>query len=104
MAVSIGGGLLAALLFALVILPMFPEGDPRAFRTMGFVCGVVFIPPLFITFFGTREREEFQVAPPPSPLEGLRFVLRNRPWRYTLGMELLSWMAVDIASALFPRT
>jgi len=37
-----------------------------------------------------------------NPLEGLRFVLRNRPWRYTLGMNLLSWMPVDTAAALFP--
>ena len=102
MAVSIGGGLLAALLFGLVIFPMFPEGDPLAFLTVGIVCGVIFIPPLFITFLGIRERKEFQVAQGPHPLEGLRFVLRNRPWRYTLGMSLLSWMPVDIAAALFP--
>jgi GPH family glycoside/pentoside/hexuronide:cation symporter len=102
MAVSIGGGLLAALLFALVIFPMFPEGDPLAFVTVGVVCGAIFIPPLLITFFSTRERQEFQTAQAPNPLEGLRFVLRNRPWRYTLGMSLLSWMPVDIAAALFP--
>jgi GPH family glycoside/pentoside/hexuronide:cation symporter len=29
-------------------------------------------------------------------------VLRNREWRYTLSMSLLSWMPVDIASAVFP--
>jgi len=102
MAVSIGGGLLVALLFGLVILPLFPEGDPMAFLTVGLVCGAVFIPPIFVTFFCTREREEFQVAQAPNPLEGLRFVLRNRPWRYTLGMNLLSWMPVDTAAALFP--
>jgi len=102
MAVSIGGGLLAALLFGLVIFPLFPQGDPLAFLTVGTVCGTIFIPPIFITFLSTRERKEFQVAQAPNPLEGLRFVLRNRPWRYTLGMSLLSWMPVDIAAALFP--
>ena len=102
MAVSIGGGLLAALLFGLVIFPMFPEGDPLAFLTVGITCGAVFIPPLFVTFFGTRERKEFQVARVSNPLEGFGFVLRNRPWRYTSGISLLSWMPVDIAAALFP--
>jgi len=102
MAVSIGGGLLAALLFGLVISPMFPQGDPMAFLIVGVVCGAIFIPPLLITFFSTRERREFQLASPPGPLEGLHFILRNRPWRYTLGMSLLSWMPVDIAAALFP--
>lgn len=103
MSVSIGGGLLAALLFGLVIFPMFPEGDPLAFLTIGVLCGAIFIiPPVFITFFNTRERKEFQIAQAPNPLEGLRFVLRNRPWRYALGIRLLSWMPVDIAAALFP--
>ena len=102
MAVSIGGGLLAALLVGMVIFPMFPEGDPLAFLTVGILCGAAFIPPLFVTFFSTRERKEFQVAQAPNPLEGFRFVLRNRPWRYALGMRLLSWMPVDIAAALFP--
>jgi len=102
MAVSIGGGLLAALLFGLVVFPMFPEGDPLAFLTVGVVCGATFVPPLLITFFGTRERRQFQTAQAANPLEGVRFVLRNRPWRYTLGMSLLSWMPVDVAAALFP--
>jgi GPH family glycoside/pentoside/hexuronide:cation symporter len=102
MAVSIGGGLLAALLFALVIFPRFPEGDPSAFLTVGVVSGVIFVPPLLVTFFSTRERSEVQNTEAPSPMDGLRFVLRNRPWRYTLGMSLLSWMPVDIAAALFP--
>jgi len=102
MAVSIGAGLLAALFFGLVLFPMFPEGDPLAFLTVGATCGAVFIPPLFVTFFSTRERKEFQLAGAPNPLDGFGFVLRNRPWRYTLGISLLSWMPVDIAAALFP--
>jgi GPH family glycoside/pentoside/hexuronide:cation symporter len=102
MAVSISSGLLAAFLFGQVIFPMFPQADPRAFLLVGVVCGAAFIPPIFITFLGTRERPEFQVAQAPNPIEGLRYVLRNRAWRYTLSMALLSWMPVDIASAVFP--
>jgi GPH family glycoside/pentoside/hexuronide:cation symporter len=101
-AVSIVSGLLAALLFGQIIFPMFPKADPRAFLLVGVVCGAAFVPPIFVTFLGTRERPEFQVAQAPNPLEGLRFVLRNRAWRYTLSMTLLSWMPVDIASAVFP--
>lgn len=102
MAVSISSGLLAAFLFGQVIFPMFPQADPRAFLLVGIVCGAAFIPPVYITFLGIRERPEFQVAQPPNPIEGLRYVLRNRAWRYTLAMSLLSWMPVDIASAVFP--
>jgi GPH family glycoside/pentoside/hexuronide:cation symporter len=68
---------------------------------MGIVCGVVFVPAVLVAFFGTRERAEFQAEPPLHPREVLRFVLRNREWRYTLGMRLTSWIPVDIASAVF---
>ena len=99
MFVSIVTGLLAAVGFALVF-DATPDKQ-TAFLVMGLLCGLLFVPTILVTFFGTRERAEFQVEPPPRPLEGLRFVVRNREWWYTLGMGLLSWMPVDIASAVF---
>jgi GPH family glycoside/pentoside/hexuronide:cation symporter len=99
MFVSIVTGLLAAIGFAFVF-DSVPD-KRSAFMVMGIVCGALFVPAILITFFGTRERPEFQIEPAPRPLEGLRFVLRNPVWRYTLGMGLLSWMPVDIASAVF---
>ena len=102
MAVSIVAGLLTALLLGEVIFPSFPGDEQAAFMAVGVVCGAIFVVPTLITFFGTREREEFQVGEALNPLEGLRYVLRNAEWRYTLAMGLLSWMPVDIASAVFP--
>jgi GPH family glycoside/pentoside/hexuronide:cation symporter len=102
MLVSIGTGLLTALLLGSVIFPRYPNSEGTAFLVMGIVCGAVFVPSLWITFATTRERPEFQVEAAPPPLEGLRYVLRNREWRYVLAMALLSWMPVDIASAVFP--
>jgi GPH family glycoside/pentoside/hexuronide:cation symporter len=100
MSVSIIAGLVAAVGFA-VVLDAFPGDKAAAFRTMGIICGVVFVPSTWAGFFGARERDEFQRAPAPSPIEGLRFVMRNREWRFTLAMNLLSWIPVDIASAVF---
>jgi GPH family glycoside/pentoside/hexuronide:cation symporter len=102
MFVSIVAGLLAAVLLGEVIFPGFPGDERAAFRAVGIVCGAIFVVPVLIAFFGTREREEFQIEKALSPREGLRYVLRNREWRYTLAMDLLSWMPVDIASAVFP--
>jgi GPH family glycoside/pentoside/hexuronide:cation symporter len=101
MAVSIVAGLLFALLLGEVVFPSFPD-ERAAFRAVGLICGAIFVVPLLITFFATRERLEFQVEEAPNPLQGLRYVLRNKEWRYTLAMSLLSWMPVDIASAIFP--
>jgi len=102
MTVSIVAGLLVALLLGEVIFPNFPGDERAAFMAVGVVCGAIFVVPLLITFFGTRERKEFQVGEALNPLEGLRYVLRNTELRYTLAMNLLSWMPVDIASAVFP--
>jgi GPH family glycoside/pentoside/hexuronide:cation symporter len=99
MFVSIVTGLLAAIGFALVF-DATPDKQ-TAFWVMGVACGALFVPAILTTFFGTRERAEFQVEPAPRPLEGLRYVVHNRVWWYTLGMGLLSWMPVDIASAVF---
>lgn len=99
MFVSIVTGLLAAVGFAL-ILDAAPD-QRSAFQVMGLVCAAVFVPTILVAFFGTRERPEFQARPALPPLEGLRFVVRNRAWWYTLWMSLLSWMPVDIASAVF---
>ncbi len=102
MAVSIVAGLLVAFLLGQVVFPAFPDDEQAAFLAVGIVCGALFVPPLLITFIGTRERAEFQVEQAPNPLVGLRYVLRNVEWRYALAMDLLGWMPVDIAAAVFP--
>jgi GPH family glycoside/pentoside/hexuronide:cation symporter len=101
MAVSIGAGLAAPLLFGLVIFPMFPDRDPRAYQTIGLVCGLSFILPLWITFLGTRERLGSRREDALSLREAVRFVLRNVPFRYVLSISILSWMPVVVAQAVF---
>jgi GPH family glycoside/pentoside/hexuronide:cation symporter len=101
MAVSIGAGLLAPLFLGLVVFPMFPARDPRAYQIIGLASGASFILPLLITFLGTRERPEFQRAEPLPLRSSLRFVLRNYAFRYTLALRLLSWIPVVVAQAVF---
>ncbi len=99
MFVSIVSGLAAAVGFALV-LDSTPD-ERTAFLTMGLVGGAIFVGTILISFLGTRERAGFQAEGPTSPLESLRSVVRNRDWWYTLGMRILSWIPVDVASAVF---
>jgi GPH family glycoside/pentoside/hexuronide:cation symporter len=101
MAVSIGGGLLAPLLLGLVIFPMFPARSSQSYQTIGFASGLAFIPPLLITFFGTRERVEFQRAKPLPLRTAFRYVIRNRAFHHTVGLHLLSWTPVVIVEAVF---
>jgi len=99
MTVSILSGLLAAIGFSLV-LDAYADKQ-SAFMYMGIISAIIFAPVILVTFFGTRERDEFHAEPALPPLESLRYVWQNVEWRYTLGMRLLSWIPVDIASAVF---
>lgn len=101
MAVSIGAGLAAPLLLGLVIFPMFPARSAQAYQTIGVISGLAFIPPLLITFFGTRERAEFQTEKPLPLREAIGFVTRNHVFRYALALRILSWMPVAIVQAVF---
>ncbi|MBN1246654.1 MAG: MFS transporter, partial [Anaerolineae bacterium] len=101
MAVSIGAGLAAPLLLGLVIFPMFPARDPRSYQTIGIASGLAFIPPVLITFLGTRERKEFQVEAPLPLKQSLGFIRRNSAFRSTVALRLLSWTPVVIVQAVF---
>jgi GPH family glycoside/pentoside/hexuronide:cation symporter len=99
MFISILSGLVTAIGFSLV-LDATPD-ERTAFWIMGLLSSGLFVATILIAFFGTRERTGFQAEGPAQPLESLRFVLRNREWRYTLGMRILAWIPVDVASAVF---
>ncbi len=99
MFISIIAGLITAIGFSLV-LDAAPD-ERTAFWVMGLLSSAVFVTTILVAFFGTRERAGFQAEAPARPLESLRFVLRNRDWRYTVGMRILSWIPVDVASAVF---
>lgn len=101
MAVSIGAGLAAPLFLGLVVFPMFPPRSPQAYQTIGIASGLTFIPPLLITFFGTKERAEFQAAKPLPLREAAGFVMRNTAFWYSLALRILSWMPVVIVQAVF---
>ncbi|MBN1140150.1 MAG: MFS transporter [Anaerolineae bacterium] len=101
MAVSIGTGLAAPLLIGLVIFPMFPARSALAYQTIGLISGLSFIPPLLITFFGTRERAEFQSVKPLPLRQAMGFVARNQAFWISLALKILSWMPVTIVSAVF---
>jgi GPH family glycoside/pentoside/hexuronide:cation symporter len=76
-----------------------PENAPRVLR-MGVLFGVVSAIPLLLTFFSTREREEYMEQEPPPLLRSLKAVFHNRPFLLGLGIYLFTWVAIDILQAI----
>ncbi len=70
---------------------------------MGAIFGLVSALPMFLTFFGTKEREDLVDLEKPTLLESLKSVWKNVPFRYGLGIFLATWISVDIlqSSLLF---
>ena len=101
MAVTILAGVLVPVLFGTVILPMFPDRDPRAYQLLAIVSGCIFVIAYLITFLGTRERVNIRPVENFSVGETARSILRNHPFRYALAIHLLGWMTVSVAIALF---
>lgn len=99
---SILGSLLAFTLPLIIVGSFTPENAPKVLL-MGGIFGLMSALPMFLTFFGTEEREDLAELDKPSLWESIRSVWKNVPFRYGLGIFLATWISVDIlqSSLLF---
>lgn len=99
---SILGSLLAFTVPAIIVGEFVPENASKVLL-MGGIFGLVSALPMFLTFFGTEEREDLVDLEKPTLLESVRSVWKNIPFRYGLGIFLATWISVDIlqSSLLF---
>lgn len=95
MAFSLAGGLVAFVVPLLIIGTLRPENADRVFR-MGVIFGVLSAMPLLLTFFGTREKEEYASQAQPDLREQLRAVRGNRSFWFAAGIFLFTWTAIEI--------
>lgn len=92
---SIFGSLLAFTVPLLIVSSFTPENGPRVLL-MAAIFGIASALPMFLVFFGTRERREFMVQERPGFRESLQAAFRNRPFVFGLVIYLLTWITVDI--------
>ena len=92
---SILGSLLAFTVPLLIVGSFTPENAPKVFL-MGAIFGLISALPMFITFFGTEEREDLADLEKPTLWESIKSVWKNVPFRYGLGIFLATWISVDI--------
>jgi GPH family glycoside/pentoside/hexuronide:cation symporter len=99
---SILGSLLAFTVPLIIVGSFRPENASKVLL-MGGIFGLVSALPMWITFFGTEEREDYSDLEKPTLWESLKSVWANIPFRYGLGIFLATWISVDIlqSSLLF---
>ena len=101
MAVTIAAGVLVPVLFGLLLLPHFPDRDPRPYQILAVICGICFALAFLIAFMGTHERPQFQRKDYLPWWEVARFILRNKPFHSAVAIYVFGWMSVSVAQALF---
>jgi len=95
MAFSLVGGLVAFVVPLMIIGTLQPENADRVF-SMGVLFGTISALPLLLTFFGTREKEEYASQPQPGLREQFKAVRGNRSFWFAAGIFLFTWTAVEI--------
>ncbi len=92
---SIVGSLVAFTVPLAIVGRFVPENAPRVLL-MAAAFGLASAAPLLLVFLGTRERREFMEQAQPSLRQSLRAAVRNRPFIFSVGIFLFTWVAVDI--------
>lgn len=99
MAFSIVGGLIAYTVPLMLIGDTIPENAGKVLL-MGAAFGAASALPLLLTFFGTRERPEYQNQKQPSLRQSLKAAAKNRPFIFAAGIFLFTWTALDIVQVM----
>ena len=92
-------GSLIAFTVPLAIVGRFAPENASSVLLMGAAFGLASALPLLLVFFGTREREAFMEQVQPTLRQSLRAAARNRPFLFSVGIFLFTWVAIDILQA-----
>ncbi len=95
---SILGGLIAFTIPLMIVSGFRPENAGRVLL-MGGIFGLASALPLWLVFFGTREREEFTHQEQPKVWKSVRAAWSNRPFIFGLIIFLFTWVALSITEA-----
>jgi GPH family glycoside/pentoside/hexuronide:cation symporter len=92
---SILGSLVAFTIPLMIVNGWSPDHAPNVLL-MGVIFAIVSAIPLYLVFFGTRERPEFMNQKQPGLRESILASLQNRPFIFSAVIYLFTWITVDI--------
>ena len=96
---SIFGSLLAFTIPLMIIGSFSPENAPDVLL-MGFLFAIISAIPMYLVFFGTRERPEFMHQKQPGLWESLLASFNNQPFIFSAVIYLFTWVTVDILQTI----
>ncbi|HUX21696.1 MAG TPA: glycoside-pentoside-hexuronide (GPH):cation symporter [Spirochaetia bacterium] len=96
---SILGSLIAFTVPLLIIGSFAPSSSGRV-GVMGTLFGFVSALPLLLIFFTVKERKDLSTQEQPKLRSSIRSALRNRPFLFSLGIFIATWVTVDLLQAV----
>ena len=92
---NIIGSLIAYIFPMMVIGEMVPE-NAKNVMMMAVIAGAIAATPLFLVFFGTKEKKEYMMEKRPKLGPSLKAAFKNRPFIFGAGIYLLTWMTIVV--------
>ncbi len=83
-----------------MIVGTFTPENADKVLLMGAIFGIISALPLFLVFFSTREREEFSSQEKPKLLDSIKAAFKNKPFIFGAVIYLLTWVCMDILTAI----
>jgi glycoside/pentoside/hexuronide:cation symporter, GPH family len=96
---SIFASLVAFTIPLLIVGSFRPENAGRVLA-MGALFGLVSALPLLLVFARTRERADFMDQPQPAFRHSVKAALENRPFLFSVGIYLFTWLSVSILEVM----
>lgn len=96
---SIFGSLLAFSLPEMIVQGFTPDHATNVLR-MGLIFALISAIPMYIVFFGTRERPEFMQQEQPGLWQSIKDSVQNRPFIFGTIIYLFTWATIDILQTI----
>ncbi len=96
---SIFGSLVAFSLPEMIVKGFIPQNAGNVLM-MGILFAIVSGLPLYVVFFGTKERKEFMEQKQPGIWQSIKETVQNRPFVFGTIIYLFTWVTVDLLQTI----
>jgi len=89
-------GSLTAYVFPMMVIGTMVPDNTKKVMVMALIAAAIAATPLFLVFFGTKEKKEYMQEKQPKLIPSLKAAFKNRPFIFGAGIYLLTWMTIVV--------
>jgi GPH family glycoside/pentoside/hexuronide:cation symporter len=89
-------GSLAAYVFPMMVIGSMVPDNTKKVMIMALIAAAIAATPLFMVFFGTKEKKEYMQEKQPKLIPSIKAAFKNRPFIFGAGIYLLTWMTIVV--------